>query len=101
MNKGRLEGYMPLGVCILIALLAVTDYFLFREYELVWPFFLLPYLFFSILFWIEHIRSGHRDFFSIAVFQLVIIPVFAGLTMSLGWMIKIDFLGEMIRLLAD
>ena len=61
----------------------------------------IDHLFFSILFLFQFIRSGHRDFFSLAVFQLVIIPVFAGLAMSLGWMIKIDFLGEMIRLLAD
>ncbi len=82
---------------VLVAVLAVTDYLLFREFELVWPFFVLPYLFFSLLFFIFLYDKEKRELFTTAIYLLVIIPVFAGLTMSIGWMIKIDFVGEMIR----
>ena len=85
-------------LCLLIAVLSLADYLLFREFELVWPFFLFPYLVFSVVFFVSFFRSQDRNLFYAALYLIIIIPVFAGLTMSLGWMLKIDFLGEMIRI---
>ncbi len=89
--------YISCIICILVVFLAVMDYFLFREFELVWPFFLLPYIVFSLLYIIFYLRPGSDGLFIQVLFFLVIIPVISGLVMSIGWMIKIDFVGEMIR----
>lgn len=93
--------FIPSVLCFLVLFLAVTEHFLFREFELVWPFFLLPYIVFSAVSYFLFFRSGKDGLFIIALFQLVIIPVLSGLTMSIGWMIKIDFVGEMIRRIAS
>lgn len=84
-------------ISAMVILLAVADYFLFREYELVWPFFLLPYLVFLISYIVFCLKPFRSRILFHAVSFFVIIPVLAGLSMSIGWMIKIDFAGEMIR----
>ena len=87
----------PLLLSVMVAALAVIGYMLFWDFDVVWPFFLLPYLVFSILFLIRYFRAKEKNLFSLFTFLLIIIPVFSGLTMSLGWMIYLDFLGEMLR----
>lgn len=77
-------------------LLTAGDYFLFREYELVWPFFWMPYTVILICFLFSFLRSSDKDIFLFFVYTLVLIPVFAGLIMSIAWMIKINFWGEML-----
>ena len=84
-------------LCLLIIVLSVADYLLFPDPEFVWPFFFFPYLVFSVVFLVIFIRSHDRSLFRAALYLLIIIPVFAGLTMSLGWMMSIDFFGEMVR----
>ncbi len=101
MRTVKPEKHFAVFLLILILLLAVADYFLFREFDFVWPFFLMPYLVFSIFFLVYYFRSKEFGLFTAAVFMLIIIPVFAGLTMSIGWMINIDFFGEMIRRLTS
>lgn len=97
MMRSFTERHFPFCVIALIILLAVADYFLFREYELVWPFFFMPYGVMLLSYLIHYFKSGTRNKFILAVFVLIIIPVLAGLTMSIGWMIKIDFWGEQLR----
>ena len=87
----------PLLLSVMVAALAIIDYMLFWDFDVVWPFFLLPYLVFSILFLIRYFRAKEKNLFSLFTFLFIIIPVFSGLTMSLGWMIYLDFLGEMLR----
>ena len=89
--------YFPLLAMALIALLATADYFLFREYELVWPFFFMPYAVMLMMYLILYFKYDERNIFILAIFIFIIIPVFAGLTMSIAWMAKIDFWGEQIR----
>ncbi|MCR5237899.1 MAG: hypothetical protein K6E34_11935 [Lachnospiraceae bacterium] len=101
MRTVKPEKQFAVFLIILILLLAVADYFLFREFDFVWPFFLMPYLVFSIFFLVYYFRSKEFGLFTAVVFMLIIIPVFAGLTMSIGWMINIDFFGEMIRRLTS
>ncbi|MBQ8956524.1 MAG: hypothetical protein IJ075_06115 [Lachnospiraceae bacterium] len=84
----------PVYVCILVAVLATCDYFLFREYELVWPFFWMPYAVLFLIFMVNNIKNKSLNKLSFAVYAFVIIPVFSGLTMSLAWMAKINFWGE-------
>ncbi len=89
--------HIPLCSVILVFISAVAAYLLFREYELVWPFFLFPYVIFSAFYFFSFFRVDKKDPFNVILYFFVIIPVFAGLTMSIGWMLKIDFIGEMIR----
>ena len=84
-------------LCLLIFVLSVADYLLFPDPDFVWPFFLLPYLVFLLVFLVIFFRSSDRSLFRAALYLLIIIPVFAGLTMCLGWMMSIDFFGEMVR----
>ncbi len=89
--------FFPLFVAALVAALAIADYFLFKEYEFVWPFFFMPYAVMLIMYLIFYIKGGKKNKFILAIFTFIIIPVFAGLTMSIAWMAKIDFLGEQLR----
>ena len=98
MRRVFLGRYFPVFIIILIiTLLAIIDYFLFREFELVWPFFFMPYIVMLIMYLIYYFKGYERNKFMLAVYAFIIIPVLAGLTMSLAWMAKIDFWGEQIR----
>ncbi|MBQ7584590.1 MAG: hypothetical protein IJT24_08255 [Lachnospiraceae bacterium] len=101
MNKQGSCEPVPVFTCILMAALAAADYFLFRYSEHVWPYFVLPYAVFSAVFLVWYLRSKTGNIFLLLLYLLIIIPVFAGLTMSVGWMLNIDFFGEMIRLALD
>ena len=97
MMRSIIWRYFPLLALALIAVLAAADYFLFREYELVWPFFFMPYGVMLIMYLIFYFKDDERNKFMLAIFIFIIIPVFSGFTMSLAWMAKIDFWGEQIR----
>lgn len=86
-----------LTVCVFFAVLAMCDYFLFREFELVWPFFWMPYAVMLIIYLAGLKRDACSSAVAVAIHLFVIIPVFAGLVMSLAWMAKIDFWGEQLR----
>ena len=90
------DRYFIQTAVLAIVLLTIGDYFLFREYELVWPFFWMPYTVIFICFLFSFLRSSDKDIFLFFIYVLVLIPVFAGLIMSLAWMIKINFWGEML-----
>ena len=96
MNTQLLEKHMPVITCIFIAVLATCDYFLFREYELVWPFFWMPYVVMLIIYSVRLKKSRVRSAGAFVLHVFVIIPVFAGLIMSLAWMAKINFWGEQL-----
>ena len=50
----------PLLLSVMVAALAVIGYMLFWDFDVVWPFFLLPYLVFSILFLIRYFRAKEK-----------------------------------------
>ena len=101
-GRKRNPGFIP-SCIILIAMLSACDYFLFREFELVWPFFLFPCVILFALYLRDFLRSSGsaKSLPAFAIHIFVIIPVFAGLIMSIGWMIKINFWGEMIGRITD
>ncbi len=87
-------------------LMVALDYFLFNDLELVFPFFIMPYTVLALVYGYL-IKKGHRDLITgedysgstklaDAFFFLIIIPVFSGLIMSIAWMFKINFFGEVI-----
>ncbi|MCR5774981.1 MAG: hypothetical protein K6G42_07850 [Lachnospiraceae bacterium] len=92
------DGKTPVrsALPILIAVLVVADYFLFRGFELVWPFFWMPYIVMLILYLFSFFRSTHKSRIELAYYSLIYIPVLAGFTMSLAWMLKIRFWSEML-----
>ncbi len=96
MNKPSRSLFAVIIITILIVLLSLTDYLLFREVELVWPFFLLPFTVFFILYLIHSIRSKEHDRVHHLYNIFIMIPVLSGLTMSLAWMAKINFWGEQL-----
>ena len=63
-----------------------------------WPFFLFPYVVIFVLYLRDFGKShgSEKSLLAFLIHVFVIIPVFAGLIMSIGWMIKINFWGEMI-----
>ncbi len=83
-------------ILLLTAVLVAADYFLFRGYELVFPFFLLPYILVSILYIVRTFRDSRGISAVFIVYLTVIIPVYAGLVMCLAWMLKINFWGELV-----
>lgn len=85
-----------LGVLLFTLVLVVSDYLLFRGYELVFPFFLLPYILVSLIYLIYTFKTSERFTFESAVCLIVIIPVYAGLVMCLAWTVKINFWGELV-----
>ncbi|MBR1913696.1 MAG: hypothetical protein IJ827_02580 [Lachnospiraceae bacterium] len=93
-------------ICFFAALVA-ADYFLFRGYELVFPFFLMPYAVSAICYAIFVIRgrvsplsedslykSGILVHF---VYFVILLPVFSGLVMSVAWMFKIRFFRDIFN----
>ena len=96
MTSAPKGGYQPLMILFFIMIMAVCDYFLFREYELVWPFFWMPYIVMLIIYVSGLRKRGRVSALSHAVHLFIIMPVFAGLIMSLAWMAKINFWGEQL-----
>ena len=89
------------GFILFFAVLVVADYFLFHGYELVFPFFIMPYAVSAICYAVFVIR-GQSDPVSVdspyrnntlvhIVYFVILIPVFSGLVMSVAWMFKIRF----------
>ncbi|MCR5747159.1 MAG: hypothetical protein K6G03_05585 [Lachnospiraceae bacterium] len=92
---------------LFISVLVTVDYFLFHNYELVFPFFILPYVIMCAIY-VSMCVKGKREFitgklnvtdirFTDAVYLLIIIPVLSGLVMSIGWMFKINFFRDITR----
>ncbi len=84
------------GYILMLVVLIAADVLLFSRYELVWPFFLMPYVVLLIVYLIVSMRRSEGNALLTAIYMLVVIPVFAGFVMSVAWMIKINFWGELI-----
>ena len=89
------------GFILFFAVLVAADYFLFHEYELVFPFFFMPYIVSAVCYAVFVIRgrvstvsvnSPYRNSILVhIVYFVILIPVFSGLVMSVAWMFKIRF----------
>ncbi len=84
------------GFILILILLVIVDDLLFMRYELVWPFFWMPYAVLFLIYFFCYVVNKKHTLFMIAVNIIIIIPVFAGFIMSVAWMIKINFWGEII-----
>lgn len=83
-------------ISVLIIVLAVICHLLFKEIELVWPYFLLPYVVFLVIYIVYSVKNKLSDTAGHIYHVLILIPVLSGLTMSLAWMVKINFWGEQL-----
>ncbi len=86
---------------LFFAVLVAADYFLFHGYELVFPFFIMPYAVTALCYTVFVIRGQvspvsddslyKNGILAHAVCFVILIPVFSGLVMSVAWMFKIRF----------
>ena len=80
---------------LLIAALIVSDHLLFSGRELVFPYFVFPYILLLILYIVLQLRDHSLGKGMLCLYAFIIIPVFAGFIMAVAWMIKINFFGEL------
>lgn len=99
--RDYVEKHFMASALIFIALMTAIDYAAFHWWEFVWPFFLLPYIVMLVPYLVTYIRQEDKEVFHLMVMVFVIFPVFAGLIMSLAWMIKINFWGEVLGRLVN
>lgn len=97
-SKKKPQYRMAAVIAFIIAEI-FSVYFLYRGQETIWYFFAHPYIAFLIMT-ISDLAVYRRDYFEkLVIWPFFVLPAMSGFVLAVGWILKINAIGELIHAL--
>ncbi|MCR5651932.1 MAG: hypothetical protein K6F86_12205 [Lachnospiraceae bacterium] len=92
----KYHRFRILSMMLFIIILTASVYFLYRNSETVWYFFVHPYISLLIVDLADLYFCRHDRFEKLILWPFFILPAVSGFVLTCGWILKIRAISELI-----